>query len=168
MTSVPGRLEAVPNALGFTVLVDYAHKPAALEGVLRTVRPIAAARGGRVIAVFGCGGDRDKGKRPEMGRIAALLADEVVVTSDNPRSEEPEAILRDVRAGVEAAGKTARYVVDRREALAEAFALARAGDVVLVAGKGHETSQIVGGRELPFDDRLVAKELLAKRETAAR
>jgi len=168
VTSVPGRLEAVPNELGFTVLVDYAHKPAAMEGVLRTVRPIAAARGGRVIAVFGCGGDRDKGKRPEMGRIAALLADEVVVTSDNPRSEEPEAILRDVRAGVEAAGKTARYVVDRREALAEAFALARAGDVVLVAGKGHETSQIVGGRELPFDDRLVAKELLAKRETAAR
>jgi len=168
VTSVPGRLEAVPNTREFTVLVDYAHKPAALEGVLRTVRPIAAARGGRVIAVFGCGGDRDKGKRPEMGRIAALLADEVVVTSDNPRSEEPEAILRDVRAGVEAAGKTARYVVDRREALAEAFALARAGDVVLVAGKGHETSQIVGGRELPFDDRLVAKELLAKRETAAR
>jgi len=168
VTSVPGRLEAVPNTCGFTVLVDYAHKPAALEGVLRTVRPIAAAGGGRVIAVFGCGGDRDKGKRPEMGRIAALLADEVIVTSDNPRSEQPEAILRDVRAGIEAAGKTARYVADRREALAEAFALARAGDVVLVAGKGHETSQIVGGRELPFDDRLVAKELLAKAETAAR
>lgn len=168
VTSVPGRLEAVPNTRGFTVLVDYAHKPAALEGVLRTVRPIAAAGGGRLIAVFGCGGDRDKGKRPEMGRIAALLADEVVVTSDNPRSEEPEAILRDVRAGVEAAGKSARYVADRRAALAEAFALARKGDVVLVAGKGHETSQTVGGRELPFDDRLVAKELLERRETAAR
>ncbi len=168
VASVPGRLERIENTRGFTVLVDYAHKPAALEGVLRTVRPIAAAKGGRVIAVFGCGGDRDKGKRPEMGRIAALLADEVVVTSDNSRSEEPEAILRDVRTGVEAAGKTARYVVDRREALAEAFALARAGDVVLVAGKGHETSQIVSGRKLPFDDRLVAKELLAKRETAAR
>jgi UDP-N-acetylmuramoyl-L-alanyl-D-glutamate--2,6-diaminopimelate ligase len=168
VTSVPGRLEAVPNTRGFTVLVDYAHKPAALEGVLRTVRPIAAARGGRVIAVFGCGGDRDKGKRPEMGRIAALLADEVVVTSDNPRSEMPEAILHDIREGVEAAGKTARYVADRREALAEAFALARAGDVVLVAGKGHETNQIVGGRELPFDDRTVAKELLEEHETAAR
>ncbi|MCM3877576.1 MAG: UDP-N-acetylmuramoyl-L-alanyl-D-glutamate--2,6-diaminopimelate ligase, partial [Thermoanaerobaculia bacterium] len=116
VTSIPGRLEVVPNALGLTVLVDYAHKPAALEGVLKTVRTIAAARGGRVIAVFGCGGDRDRGKRPEMGRIAALLADEVVVTSDNPRSEEPEAILRDVRAGVEAAGGTARYVADRREA----------------------------------------------------
>ncbi len=168
VANVPGRLERIENTLGFTVLVDYAHKPAALEGVLRTVRPIAAAGGGRLIAVFGCGGDRDKGKRPEMGRIAALLADEVVVTSDNPRSEEPEAILRDVRAGVEAAGRTARYVVDRREALAEAFALARAGDVVLVAGKGHETVQMVGGRELPFDDRLVAKELLEKRETATR
>jgi UDP-N-acetylmuramoyl-L-alanyl-D-glutamate--2,6-diaminopimelate ligase len=168
VTSVPGRLEAVPNELGFTVLVDYAHKPAAMEGVLRTVRPIAAARGGRVIAVFGCGGDRDKGKRPEMGRIAAMLADEVVVTSDNPRSENPESILRDIRAGVEAAGKSARYVADRREALAQAFALARAGDVVLVAGKGHETCQIVGGRELPFDDRSVAKELLAKRAGTAR
>lgn len=168
VTSVPGRLEAVPNALGLTVLVDYAHKPAALEGVLKTVRTIAAARGGRVIAVFGCGGDRDRGKRPEMGRIAALLADEVVVTSDNPRSENPEAILRDVRAGVESAGKTARYVVDRREALAEAFRLARAGDVVLVAGKGHETAQVVGGRELPFDDRLVARALLEECAGAAR
>jgi UDP-N-acetylmuramoyl-L-alanyl-D-glutamate--2,6-diaminopimelate ligase len=168
VTSIPGRLEAVPNELGFTVLVDYAHKPAALEGVLKTVRPIARARGGRVIAVFGCGGDRDKGKRPEMGRIAAMLADEVVVTSDNPRSENPESILRDIRTGVEAAGKSARYVADRREALALAFALARAGDVVLVAGKGHETCQIVGGRELPFDDRSVAKELLEKRAGAAR
>ena len=168
VTSVPGRLEMVPNALGVTVLVDYAHKPAALEGVLKTVRTIAAARGGRVIAVFGCGGDRDKGKRPEMGRIAALLADEVVVTSDNPRSEDPEAILREVRAGVEATGKTARYVVDRREALAEAFSLARAGDVVLVAGKGHETAQLVGGLALPFDDRLVARALLEKRAGAAR
>jgi UDP-N-acetylmuramoyl-L-alanyl-D-glutamate--2,6-diaminopimelate ligase len=168
VTSVPGRLEAVPNSLGFTVLVDYAHKPAALEGVLKTVRPIAGARGGRVIAVFGCGGDRDKGKRPEMGRIAAMLADEVVVTSDNPRSEDPESILRDIRAGVEAVGKSARYVGDRREALAQAFALARAGDVVLIAGKGHETCQIVGGRELPFDDRSVAKELLERRAGAAR
>jgi UDP-N-acetylmuramoyl-L-alanyl-D-glutamate--2,6-diaminopimelate ligase len=168
VTSVPGRLEPVPNALGLTVLVDYAHKPAALEGVLKTVRTIAAARGGRVIAVFGCGGDRDKGKRPEMGRIAALLADEVVVTSDNPRSEDPEAILMDVRAGVEAAGKTARYVVDRREALAEAFRIAQAGDVVLVAGKGHETAQIVGGLALPFDDRLVARALLEEGARAAR
>ncbi|MDL2716684.1 MAG: UDP-N-acetylmuramoyl-L-alanyl-D-glutamate--2,6-diaminopimelate ligase [Acidobacteriota bacterium] len=168
VASVPGRLEPVPNALGLTVLVDYAHKPAALEGVLKTVRTIAAARGGRVIAVFGCGGDRDKGKRPEMGRIAALLADEVVVTSDNPRSEDPERILREVRAGVEAAGKTAHYVVDRREALAAAFRLARAGDVVLVAGKGHETEQIVGGLALPFDDRLVARALLEEYAGAAR
>jgi UDP-N-acetylmuramoyl-L-alanyl-D-glutamate--2,6-diaminopimelate ligase len=168
VASVPGRLEPVPNALGLTVLVDYAHKPAALEGVLKTVRPIAAARGGRVIAVFGCGGDRDKGKRPEMGRIAALLADEVVVTSDNPRSEDPETILLDVRAGVESARKTARYVVDRREALREAFRLARAGDVVLVAGKGHETAQLVGGLALPFDDRVVARALLEERAGATR
>ncbi len=166
--SVPGRLETIPNTLGLTVLVDYAHKPAALEGVLRTVRAIADSSGGRVIVVFGCGGDRDKGKRPEMGRIAALLADEVVVTSDNPRSEDPEAILQDVRAGVEAAGKVARYVVDRHDAIARALSLARAGDVVLVAGKGHETVQVVGSRELPFDDRLVVKELLAERAGASR
>jgi UDP-N-acetylmuramoyl-L-alanyl-D-glutamate--2,6-diaminopimelate ligase len=121
-----------------------------------------------VIAVFGCGGDRDRGKRPEMGRIATLLADEVVVTSDNPRSEDPEAILNEVRAGVEAAGRTARYVVDRRAALAEAFALARPGDVVLVAGKGHETVQIVRGAELPFDDRLVARALLEECAGASR
>ena len=101
-------------------------------------------------------------------RIAARLADLVVVTSDNPRSEDPEAILSDVRAGVEAEGKIARYVADRRQGLAEAFALARAGDVVLVAGKGHETYQVVGGLRLPFDDRLVAKELLERPAGAAR
>ena len=157
---IPGRLEPVPNDRGLTVLVDYAHKPAALEGVLRTVRELAAAAGGRVIVVFGCGGDRDRGKRPEMGRIAATLADEVIVTSDNPRSEKPEAILQEIRVGVQAAGRTATFVVDRREAIAEAFRRARPNDVVLIAGKGHETAQIFAGHEEPFDDRLVARDLL--------
>jgi len=160
---IPGRLEPVPNDRGLTVLVDYAHKPAALEGVLGTVRELAKAAGGRVIVVFGCGGDRDRGKRPEMGRIAATLADEVVVTSDNPRSESPEAILAEIRAGVVATGKRAAFVADRREAIAEALKRARPNDVVLIAGKGHETTQIFAGREEPFDDRVVARELLEAR-----
>ena len=158
---VPGRLEPVPNHRGFTVLVDYAHKPAALEGVLRTVREMAAAAGGRLIVVFGCGGDRDRGKRPEMGRIAATLADDVIVTSDNPRGEKPEAILQEIRAGVPA-GRSAAFIVDRREAIAEALKRARPNDVVLIAGKGHETVQVFAGREEPFDDRLVARDLLEK------
>lgn len=162
---VPGRLEPVPNALGLTVLVDYAHKPAALEGVLRTVRSIAASRGGRVVVLFGCGGDRDRGKRPEMGRIAARLADEVVVTSDNPRSEDPASILDEIRAGVEAEGRSARYVLDRGEAIAAALDLARPGDVVLLAGKGHETQQVIGERKIAFDDRVVAADALRRRET---
>ncbi len=161
VASVPGRLERIENDRGLTVLVDYAHKPAALEGVLKTVRPLAQAGGGRVHVVFGCGGDRDKGKRPVMGRIAAALADDVVVTSDNPRSERPEAILADVEAGIAATGGSATYLVDRREAIAEAIRRARPGDVVLVAGKGHETSQVIAGVEHPFDDRTVLRELFA-------
>ena len=160
VATVPGRLERIENARGLTVLVDYAHKPAALEGVLRTVRPLAQAGGGRVHVVFGCGGDRDRGKRPVMGRIAAALADDVVVTSDNPRSEDPEAILREVLAGVPP-GTEVTALVDRRAAIAEALRRARPGDVVLVAGKGHETAQVIGKEERPFDDREVARALLS-------
>ncbi|HQR47659.1 MAG TPA: UDP-N-acetylmuramoyl-L-alanyl-D-glutamate--2,6-diaminopimelate ligase, partial [Thermoanaerobaculia bacterium] len=157
---IPGRLERVPNARGLHVLVDYAHKPGALEGVLLTARELAKTTSGRVLVVFGCGGDRDKGKRADMGKIAAMLADDVVVTSDNPRSEHPEAILGDIRAGVQAAGKPATFVVDRREAIAEALRRARPGDVVLIAGKGHETEQVLSDRRVPFDDREVAASLL--------
>ena len=157
---VPGRLERVPNNRGLHVLVDYAHKPGALEGVLLTVRELARISGGRVLVLFGCGGDRDRGKRPEMGKLAALLADDVIVTSDNPRSENPEAILADIRPGVAATGKTATFIVDRREAIAEVLRRARAGDVVLLAGKGHETEQIFADRREPFDDRVVAADLL--------
>ncbi len=166
--SVPGRLESVPNEAGLLVLVDYAHKPGALEGVLETVRPIARARGGRVVVLFGCGGDRDRGKRPEMGRIAARGADVVVVTSDNPRSEDPLAILDEIRAGVAAEGKDALYLPDRREAIAAALDSARPGDVVLLAGKGHETTQVAAGVKHPFDDRVVAAEELRALEARAR
>lgn len=162
---VPGRLEAVPNDRGLRVFVDYAHKPGALEGVLKTARGLVAP-GGKLVALFGCGGDRDRGKRPEMGRLAAELADVVVVTSDNPRSEAPAAILEEIRAGVDAAPspRAARvvYEVDRRAAIAEALRLAAPGDVVVLAGKGHETYQIVGDAKLPFDDRVVAREELAR------
>ncbi len=157
---VPGRLEPVPNGLGLTVLVDYAHKPAALEGALRTARALAGE--GRVVCLFGCGGDRDRGKRPEMGRIAAALADETVLTSDNPRSEEPSAILAEVRAGFEGSGRTPVVLADRRAAIAAALRLSRPGDVVLLAGKGHETYQETRGVKTPFDDRVVAREELAR------
>jgi UDP-N-acetylmuramyl-tripeptide synthetase len=157
---VPGRLERIENDRGLTVLVDYAHKPAALEGVLKTVRPLAKAGGGRVHVVFGCGGDRDKAKRPVMGRIAAALADDVVVTSDNPRSENPDTIIAEVLAGIPA-GTNAAALADRRAAITEALRRARPGDVVLVAGKGHETEQVIAGVAHPFDDRTALRELLA-------
>ncbi|MEO8055149.1 MAG: UDP-N-acetylmuramoyl-L-alanyl-D-glutamate--2,6-diaminopimelate ligase, partial [Acidobacteriota bacterium] len=160
VTVVPGRLERIENSRGLTILVDYAHKPAALEGVLRTVRPLAAAGGGRVHVVFGCGGDRDKAKRPVMGRIAAELADDVVVTSDNPRSEKPDTIISEILGGIPA-GADVATVADRRAAIAEALRRARPGDVVLVAGKGHETEQVIAGVAHPFDDRAVLRELLA-------
>ena len=162
LTSVPGRLEAIPNPFGYTLLVDYAHKPGALEGVLRTARSLSRAPGGRVIVVFGCGGDRDRGKRPEMGKIAAELADETLLTSDNPRSEDPLAILDGIRAGYEATGKAATVVPDRRRAIAAALGLGRPGDVVVIAGKGHETYQETAGHREPFDDRTVARELIAE------
>lgn len=162
--AVPGRLEKVPNRLGLTVLVDYAHKPGALEGVLGVARSLAAASHGRVIVLFGCGGDRDRGKRPEMGRIAVQGADRVFVTSDNPRSEKPEAILEDIRRGVEEAAGSATYLVDREEAIREALRAARAGDVVILAGKGHETTQVASGVAHPFDDRVVAARLLRELE----
>ena len=164
---VPGRLEPVPNGLGVTVLVDYAHKPGALEGVLKTVRPLAQAAGGHVLLLFGCGGDRDRGKRPEMGRLAALLADDTVLTSDNPRSEDPHAILAEIREGYESTGKGATTIPDRGEAIAYVLRRARPGDVVVLAGKGHETTQEAHGVKRPFDDRRAARGALALLEAEA-
>ncbi len=160
---VPGRLEPVPNDRGFTVLVDYAHKPDALLAVLTSVRELIAETA-RVIVVFGCGGDRDRQKRPEMARIAYAHADEVVITSDNPRSEDPQSIVEEILLGLPADvdGERVHVDVDRASAIARAMALAEPGDLVLIAGKGHETGQIIKGETRPFDDRLVAAEVLAR------
>jgi UDP-N-acetylmuramoyl-L-alanyl-D-glutamate--2,6-diaminopimelate ligase len=159
---VPGRLEPVEEGQRFAVLVDYAHKPGALESVLQAVRGLTR---GRVIVVFGAGGDRDRGKRPVMGEIAARLADEVVVTSDNPRSEDPDAIIAEILAGVDRGD--VRVQPDRRAAIELGVSLARDGDVVLVAGKGHEQGQeLAGGEKIPFDDVAVAREALRARVAA--
>ncbi len=154
---VPGRFQPVDAGQEFAVLVDYAHTPDSLENVLRAARGLVdgAGRGGRVHVVFGCGGDRDRGKRPLMGEIAARLADRVIVTSDNPRSEEPEAIIDEILAGT---GPGVEHDADRRAAIGTALAGAREGDVVVIAGKGHEQGQeFEGGRKIPFDDVTVAR-----------
>ena len=158
VTAVPGRVQAVDEGQGFAVLVDYAHKPGALEKVLLSAREVAT---GRVLAVFGAGGDRDRGKRPLMGEIAARLADHVIVTSDNPRSEPPEAIIDEIVAGVPAGAFHVERLADRRAAIAHALDLAGPGDVVVIAGKGHEQGQeLAGGRKEPFDDVQVARAAL--------
>ena len=152
---VRGRLErAVISRAGVPVYIDYAHTPDALEAAIAALRPHVE---GRLITMFGAGGDRDQGKRPEMGAVAIRLSDVVIVTDDNPRSEDPAAIRSAIMAGAPGATE----VPGRREAIAEAIRIARSGDIVLVAGKGHETGQIVGDRVLPFDDALVARECAA-------
>ena len=156
LRGVPGRFEAVDEGQPFAVLVDYAHTPDSLENVLRTARDLAQ---NRLICVFGCGGDRDRGKRPLMGRIASELADLAIVTSDNPRSEEPDAIIGEIVAG--AAGDV-EVEPDRREAIARAIDAAQEGDVVVIAGKGHEQGQQFADRTVPFDDRDVAREALRR------
>jgi UDP-N-acetylmuramoyl-L-alanyl-D-glutamate--2,6-diaminopimelate ligase len=153
--SVPGRFEAIDEGQSFAVVVDYAHTPDSLAAVLGAARELGP---GRVIVVFGAGGDRDRGKRPLMGKIAAELADVTIVTSDNPRSEEPLAIIQDVLQG---AGMDVEIDPDRRSAIERAIELAEDGDVVVIAGKGHEQGQDVSGTVTPFDDRVVAREALA-------
>ena len=149
---VKGRVEVVPVPRAFTVLIDYAHSPNALENILMTARDFTA---GRLICLFGCGGDRDRSKRPIMGAIAQELADLVVVTSDNPRTEEPGDIIQDILAGMQGGG-TALYVEpDRRAAIRWALSQGRPGDVIVLAGKGHETYQEIGGVQYPLDERLV-------------
>ena len=161
VVAVPGRFERVEAGQPFLVIVDYAHTPDALERVLATARRLVA-RDGRLAVVFGCGGDRDRGKRPLMGGIAARLADHVWVTSDNPRSEVPEAIIAEIAAGIRASSPASHETIaDRATAIRRAIAWARAGDVVVIAGKGHETYQIVGATVLAFDDREVARAALA-------
>ncbi len=168
LDGVPGRFQVVSDPKDeVTVVVDYAHTDDALRNLLETARPLAA---GRLITVFGCGGDRDRTKRPLMGMVAGRLSDLVVITSDNPRSEDPSRIIEEVQRGItsdtrrdSAQGQLA--IVDRRAAIAKAIELARSGDVVLVAGKGHEKYQVIGDRVLPFDDVAVAREALMRRRT---
>jgi UDP-N-acetylmuramoyl-L-alanyl-D-glutamate--2,6-diaminopimelate ligase len=161
----PGRMQTLGGATGQPlVVVDYAHTPDALENVLVTLRSTARARGGRLICVFGCGGDRDAGKRPEMGAIAGRLADAVVVTSDNPRNEDPQSIIAAILAGMQA---PPRIEVDRARAIATTLADAEAQDVILLAGKGHEAYQEIAGTRLPFSDLEQAKSALAGRQEFA-
>jgi len=154
---VPGRFESVRMGQPFQVIVDYAHTPDGLENVLKTAQEFTK---GHLITVFGCGGDRDRGKRPKMGAIAERLSDQVIVTSDNPRTEDPQKIIEDILAGMQ--GKEYYVHVNRREAIEEACHLAKAGDTVLIAGKGHEDYQIIGKEVFPFDDREVAREALRR------
>jgi UDP-N-acetylmuramoyl-L-alanyl-D-glutamate--2,6-diaminopimelate ligase len=153
--SVPGRVETVEAGQAFLVLVDYAHTPDGLENVLRAARQLAS---GRLICVFGCGGDRDRSKRPLMGRAATSRADLTIVTSDNPRSEDPLAIIAEIEPGAREGGGAFEIEPDRRRAIARAVRVAREGDVVVIAGKGHETYQELADRTVPFDDRAVAAE----------
>jgi UDP-N-acetylmuramoyl-L-alanyl-D-glutamate--2,6-diaminopimelate ligase len=153
---VPGRLEAVEEGQGFLVVVDYAHTPDSLENVLNAVRPL----GRRVIVAFGCGGDRDRAKRPMMGEVATRLADLTVITSDNPRSEDPLAIIAEIEPGARAGGGSYLLEADRTAAIRLALGEARPGDVVVIAGKGHETGQEFADHTIPFDDRVVARDAI--------
>ena len=156
---VKGRLEIVPTGRDFSVVIDYSHKPDALEKVLKTLKPVTR---GRLIALFGCGGDRDKLKRPIMGQIAADNADMVVVTSDNPRTEEPEEIIRDIVAGIKNKRTPTKVICDRREAIAWAIDNAAPGDVLLLAGKGHEDYQVIGHEKRHMDEREIVADCLNK------
>jgi len=151
---VPGRFESVEAGQPFSVIVDYAHTPHSLDNVLRAARELGP---GRLTVVFGAGGDRDRDKRPLMGRVAAERADRAIVTTDNPRSEDPQAIAEEVAAG------RLEIVVDRRAAIEQALADAGAGDVVVIAGKGADTEMEIGGQFVPFDDRAIAREVLSTR-----
>lgn len=164
--SVPGRFELVKAGQDFSIIVDYAHTPDGVENVLETARKIAKRK---IIVVFGCGGDRDRTKRPIMGRLAAKLADVVIATSDNPRSEDPEFILSEVEAGVKETlgSKHHEKITDRREAIFRAVELAQKDDIVVILGKGHEDYQILKDKTIHFDDKEVAREAVAARKEEA-
>jgi UDP-N-acetylmuramoyl-L-alanyl-D-glutamate--2,6-diaminopimelate ligase len=161
LTGAPGRFEQVPSAQGITGIIDYAHTPDALKNVLETIEQLKQA-GQRIITVVGCGGDRDKTKRPVMARIACEFSDTVILTSDNPRTEDPTAILQDMWAGLNITErKKAQQIENRKEAIQTACRIAQTGDIVLVAGKGHENYQEIKGIRYPCDDKEILKEVLA-------
>jgi UDP-N-acetylmuramoyl-L-alanyl-D-glutamate--2,6-diaminopimelate ligase len=168
LKGVPGRFQLVSTAKDeVTVVVDYAHTDDALRNLLETARPLAT---GRLITLFGCAGDRDRTKRPLMGAVAGRLSDVVIITSDNPRTEDPNRIVEEVRRGMTAdlrrdSAPLVLSLVDRREAIARAVELARPGDLVIIAGKGHEKYQVIGDRVIAFDDAVVAREALARRRS---
>lgn len=159
MVSVPGRVEMLDTKTPYRMILDYSHSPDALQNILHTVREFCR---GRLILVFGCGGDRDKGKRPIMGEIAGRLADYSILTSDNPRSEDPMAILAAIEAGIKPTGAKYEIVENRREAIRQAMEMAVGGDIIVLAGKGHETYQEIGGVKYPFDEKVVVSELLGE------
>lgn len=158
-TGVPGRMEVVPVDKPYTVLIDYAHTPDGLENVISCVREIAQ---GRVITLFGCGGDRDRTKRPLMGKIASRLSDIAIVTSDNPRSEDPEAIIKDILEGISKHSGKIIVEADRKNAIKKALSVAQAGDIIILAGKGQETYQILASGKIDFDERKVVAEILSE------
>ena len=157
MTSVPGRIEMLPTGTPYRVILDYAHSPDSLKNILKTVREFTR---GRLIAVFGCGGDRDRSKRPIMGEIGGRLADLCILTSDNPRTEDPMAILAAIEEGIKPTGKPYEVIENRRAAIRHAMEIAREGDIIVLAGKGHETYQDIQGVKHPFDEKVVVQELL--------
>lgn len=161
MASVPGRFESLPHGLGFGVIVDYAHTPESLESLLHSVKKVCT---GRIIVVFGCGGNRDAGKRPLMGEIAASIADVVFVTSDNPRNENPDVIINEIITGISSPHAQVERIIDRAQAIESAIFAARRDDIVVIAGKGHETTQEIAGVFHPFSDVDVASKVLRHRE----
>ena len=157
VTVVPGRIEPLPTHTPYRVILDYAHSPASLESILKTIREFTR---GRLICLFGCGGGRDKEKRPIMGEISGRLADFSILTSDNPRLEQPMDILNAIEAGIKPTGAPYVVIENRREAIRYAMQMGKPGDVIVLAGKGHETYQDIGGQKLPFDEKVVVRELL--------
>jgi len=164
---VPGRFEEVKLGQPYKVIVDYAHTPDGLQNVLKTAKLLLKQhQAGKLITVFGCGGDRDKGKRPKMGKLSHKYSDISIITSDNPRTEDPEQIIKDILVGIKKYPWNSRRMIDivedRHQAIAKAISMAKKGDLVLIAGKGHETYQIVGEQRLHFDDKEEVSKCLAK------
>ena len=154
---VPGRSEMIPNKKEVPIMIDYAHSPESLQNILSAVKSYTK---GKVITVFGCGGDRDKGKRPIMGEVSGKIADFTFITTDNPRTEEPEEIVKEIEEGIKKTKGKYKVVVDRKEAIKEAINMANKQDIIVLAGKGHEPYQEINGKKYPFDERIIVKEII--------